>query len=333
MHNASTFSPLLDLLNTQARSRLQAMPFSANYLYHFLAIWLSLVLVSVGANAEPIPLAKLAEINSLQPTGSNAPPSDTTPLTITIVNPATTDPDDPATYYEKLLKLALEKTRTSHGSFVIKHKPNADGVGRVRAMLVANNGFDVIWSSVTAEREAAMRVVPFNLLRGLNDYRILLVHQTRQDNFNVVKNLSDLRQFSAGSGQHWHDTHVLRANNINVTTSIAYEALFKMLAADRFDFIACGMHEIDFAVKTFGPLGLSIEPTLLLHYKTPTNYSFFVNKDNQKLADRILLGLQLAQQDGSFEQVFNEFSHFKQRYSEINNTNRVNIEIVNPNDR
>lgn len=252
------------------------------------------------------------------------------PLQISIVNPPITDPDDPATYYEQLLKLALEKTRKTDGDFIIVHKPNAEGVGRVRAMLVANTGIDVIWSSVTAERKEAMQVVPFNLLRGLNDYRILLIRKNSQQKFSAIKSLNDLRHISAGSGQHWNDTQVLRANDIPVITSIAYAALFKMLAAERFDFIVCGMHEIDFATKRFGELGLMPEQTLMLHYDKPTHYSFFVNNGNHLLADRILRGLKQAEADGSFEQTFNQFSKFKQRLEETKTSNRIRLELKNP---
>jgi len=257
---------------------------------------------------------------------AEAPP----PLQISIVNPAITDPDDPATYYEQLLKLALEKTRKTDGDFVIVHKPNAEGVGRVRAMLVANTGIDVIWSSVTNERKEAMQVVPFNLLRGLNDYRVLLIRKNSQPKFATIKSLNDLRRMTAGSGQHWNDTQVMRANDIPVVTSIAYAALFKMLAAERFDFIACGMHEIDFATKNFGELGLGPEQTLMLHYDKPTHYSFFVNKGNHPLADRILRGLKLAEADGSFEQTFNQFAKFKQRLEETKTSNRLRLELKNP---
>lgn len=260
-------------------------------------------------------------------TGAQA---DAPPLQISIVNPANTDPDDPATYYEQLLRLALEKTRSTDGDFVIIHKPNAEGVGRVRAMLVANTGVDLIWSSVTPERKEAMLVVPFNLLRGLNDYRILLIRKNSQPRFNAIKTLNDLRHMSAGSGQHWNDTQVLRANDIPVTTSIAYAALFKMLAAERFDFIACGMHEIDFATRNFGDLGLQPEQKLMLHYDKPTNYSFFVNKGNHSLADRLLRGLKLAEADGSFEQTFNQFATFKQRLEETKTSDRLKLELKNP---
>ncbi len=254
----------------------------------------------------------------------------TAPLQITIVNPPNTDPDDPATYYEQVLKLALEKTRKTDGDFVITHKPNAEGVGRVRAMLVANTGIDVIWSSVTNERKEAMQVVPFNLLRGLNDYRVLLIRKNSQQKFSTIKSINDLRRMTAGSGQHWNDTQVMRANDIPVITSIAYAALFKMLAAERFDFIACGMHEIDFANKNFGELGLEPEQTLMLHYNKPTHYSFFVNKGNHQLADRILRGLKLAEADGSFEQTFNQFAKFKQRLEETKTSSRVRLELKNP---
>lgn len=275
-------------------------------LYLSLSLLLSLfVSFSACANKAPLPI----------------------PLHITIVNPETMIANDPALYYEQLLVLALEKTRTTDGDFVIDHKPNPEGVGRIRAMLTSNTGVDVIWSSVTQERKETMLVIPFNLLRGLNDYRVLLIHKDEQQKFNNIKNLNGLRELTAGGGVHWNDTRVLRANEIQVVTSIIYPSLFKMLAAHRFDFITCGLHEIDFVYDNFGKLGLAIESNLLLHYEQATDYSFFVNKEKPALANRIQRGLALAEADGSFERTFNNFPGFQQHFSEIKNNHRLKIEL------
>jgi hypothetical protein len=64
----------------------------------------------------------------------------------------------------------------------------------------------------------------------------------------------------------------------------------------------------------------------LLHYPQPIY--FFVNKSNKKLAKRIKKGLKIAQEDGSFDQLFFEFPEFKAAYDQLQSHNRRVIELT-----
>jgi len=84
----------------------------------------------------------------------------------------------------------------------------------------------------------------------------------------------------------------------------------KMLAAGRFDYISRGLHEAqsDMALAEVLGLDLAIESSILLQYQYPIAYSFYVNKQNAALADRLRRGLKLAEEDGS---LFAAFSSMK----------------------
>lgn len=237
--------------------------------------------------------------------------------------------DDPSYFYEQLLVLALEKTRATDGDYILSYNTHRGGIARDRAMVIAGAGIDVMWASATKEREQQMRVVPVDLLKNLNNFRVLLINKDAQLQFSQVKNVNDLRQFAVGSGEHWTDGMIMKDNGFRVTATSSYNGLFKMLAARRFNFISRGLHEIGFDTHVYKSFNLTQEETLLLKYDMPIRYCFFVNKNNTKLADRLERGLKITQQDGSFDQLFYQMPSFKEGEEILKHAHRTVIELKN----
>lgn len=251
------------------------------------------------------------------------------PLRVAITGNVSANKLEPSYFYEQLLILALDRTRFTDGDFVLVHNSHGGGIARDRAMVIAGAGIDVMWASVTKEREQQMRVVSIDLLKNLNNYRVLLINKDMQAQFSKVKTLNDLRKFTVGSGEHWTDGSIFKDNGFNVTVTSSYSGLFKMLAARRFNFISRGLHEIGYDSTEYKDLGLIQEQTILLKYDLPIRYSFFVNKNNTMLADRLERGLKIAQQDGSFDQLFYQMPSFKDGEELLKNSHRTLIEIKN----
>jgi len=235
----------------------------------------------------------------------------------------------PEVFYEKLLIAALEKTRNTDGDFVVSHNAHGGGIARDRAMLVAGAGIDVMWGSVTKEREQQMRLVPVDLLKNLNNYRVLLINKDAQSKFSQVKTLDDLRKFTVGSGEHWTDGEIFKDNGFTVLATSSYSGLFRMLAARRFNFISRGLYEIDNDTKEYKALGLIQEESLLIKYDEPIRYSFFVNKNNAALGDRLERGIKIAIQDGSFDRLFYQYPAFKAGEELLKSSHRTILVIKN----
>lgn len=252
------------------------------------AIWLAGLGLSLLANAEP--------------------------LTVRVSGISTVNVNDPYYYYTQMLILALEKTRQTDGDFAIAYQGYGGGIERDRSMLVAGVGIDVMWASVTKERAKKLRVIDVDLLKGLNNYRALLIHKNAQARFDKVKTLEDLKTFKAGAGHYWTDGLIMKSNGFTVVYGANYAGLFRMLSVNRYDFISRGLHEIGNDLVVFEELGLVQDRNFLLHYDEPVRYCFFVNKNNKNLADRIERGLKIAQADGSFDRLFMQMPMLKFGY-------------------
>jgi hypothetical protein len=234
-----------------------------------------------------------------------------TPLKVVVPGSGIAKPNEPYYYYVNLLRLALEKTRATDGEFELAFHDHGGGIERDRAMLIAGTGIDAMWASVTRERAEKLRVIDVDLLKGLNNYRALLIHRDKQAQFAKVTSLAQLRQFKTGTGPYWTDGIILKDNGFSLVYGANYGGLFKMLAKHRFDFFSRGLHEIQSDIINFSLLGLIQEGHLLLKYDRPVRYCFFVNKNNLALAERIERGLRLAQADGSFDNLFFSMPNFK----------------------
>ncbi len=242
-----------------------------------------------------------------------------------------TSADLPATdnrhYYQQLLMLALEKTRASHGDFTLIHNSNNAGPERERAMLISNSGVQVIWGSVTRERESVMRAIPIDLVKNLNSYRLLIIKNSNQALFDKITTLAEFRKLNAGGGINWSKNAIFSANDIKVTTSGSFSGLYKMLAAERFDYVPRAPYEANQEATEFGHYGIGLESHLLVTFSEPQKYSFFVHKDNLALANRIEQGLKLAQADGSFDALFASYPNLKIGMELVKQPHRITIEL------
>lgn len=204
-------------------------------------------------------------------------------------------------YFVELVKLALSKSAPGEPAPVLRHVPADIPKERLRQLLQEGQ-LDLLWSTTTPEREALALPVRFNLLKGTNELRFLLVRAADLPRLQSVRSLEALRRLKAGAGTYWSDAQILRANGFTVETTTKHDALFRMLVAGRFDFISRSREEIDTEVAQYAQQGLVEMPGLALQYRQPVY--FFVSRARPELAERLLRGLNMAAADGSFDALF-----------------------------
>lgn len=211
-------------------------------------------------------------------------------------------------YFYRLLELVLRKTDAPNEFTQVKQLPYRLEDRRLRSSLMQGS-VDVLWSPTSAEFERQMLPVKISLLKDLNNYRLFLIRKNEQARFSAVHSLEDLRQLKGGMSPQWIDARIMKYNNLPLVEAVGYSKLFKMLAAKRFDYFSRGLYQIYSEVNFYPEYELQIEKELMLHYQNPVY--FFVNKNNTALAQRLKTGLEIAQRDGSFDELFNSIPRYR----------------------
>ena len=226
-------------------------------------------------------------------------------------------------YPVRLLELALKKSGIDYD---IRSHPRPMPQGAALSRLASGAGVNVVWSMTSKDREEQLLPIRVPIDKGLFGYRIAFVREQNKGVISGVKGLADLRAFSAGQGYDWPDTSILQGNGLRVTTSTAYEGLFAMLQAGRFDYFPRSILEIRDETAVAGKQQLVVEDKVLLYY--PAAIYFFVNKKDSVLANAIEAGLNKAMADGSFDALF--YERFGDVIKRANLRGRVAIALNNP---
>lgn len=211
-------------------------------------------------------------------------------------------------YRWKLLEEALRHT----GGPSIRLEPYGEDVTQNRGVLLLQSGtIDVIALGTNPEREAKLRPVRVDILRGIVGYRLLVIRGDEQSRMAALDESAFRRQLTFGLNSQWADLAIMKANGLAVTTSSNSENLFGMLAAGRFDAFPRGLNEaqreLDARRDRFPQL--SIEASHALFFPYPIY--FWVRADNPALAQRIERGLNAMLADGSFRRLF-EANHVRE---------------------
>ena len=209
-------------------------------------------------------------------------------------------------YRWKLLELALAHAQNAGES--IRLVPYGEDVTQNRGMeLLQSGAIDVIALGTNVEREATMRPIKIDILRGIVGFRIFVIRAADQERIERLDELSLKKQLTFGLNSQWADLPIMRANGFTVETSTSYENLFVMLAGGRFDAFPRGLNEAERELEERRQSypQLAIEQTKALFFPYPVY--FWVSKENTVLAQRIERGLKLSLADGSFRKLFETY--------------------------
>lgn len=209
-------------------------------------------------------------------------------------------------YRWKLLELAL--ARAPNGGESSQLAPFAEDITQNRGVQLLQSGaIDVIALGTNVEREAQMLPIKIDILRGIVGFRIFVIRAADQARIARMDDKALRQQLIYGLNSQWADLPIMRANGFTVETSPAYEKLFGMLSAGRFDAFPRGLNEaareLEERKKSYPQL--AVEQTKALYFPFPVY--FWVSRENTALAQRIERGLKLALADGSFRQLFETY--------------------------
>ncbi|GAC22041.1 hypothetical protein [Paraglaciecola arctica] len=232
-------------------------------------------------------------------------------------------------YMQKVLELALNKTKSEYGDFELQ--ATTEGINQGRLLLqmdknVYSNYFFRV--SVTDELLENYHVIKFPIDRGISGYRVAFTNSQRKKNYCLIKNKEGISKAIIAQGIGWLDTDILKHNGLNVYAIANYKSIFEMLSLDRVDLFFRGINEIkaEYEIERVTYPNLVIEPCIALYYPLPR---FFVtDKQNINNANRIEKGLKIAFEDGSFIMLWEEY--FRDSIELVNLQSRTLIKLDNP---
>lgn len=246
----------------------------------------------------------------------------------TFKGPETPD-DQRYQYVQKVLALALNKTKDEYGDFELKPTSKDINLGRLMLQMdkdIYPNYFFKM--SITDELLDKFHVIKFPIDRGISGYRIALINQQRKTSFCAIENIESLRKQVVVQGIGWLDGDILKYNGINVYALANYNSMFELVSLNRVDLFFRAINEIknEYELEQHHFPNLMIEPCIALYYPLPR---FFVTaKTNVENANRIEKGLKIAYADGSFITLWEEY--FLDSIALVNLQNRTLLKLENP---
>jgi len=229
---------------------------------------------------------------------------------------------------KEILKAALDETVDTDGPYTLAASSRYVNEARYLSEIRDGGGeANVVWSSTSEQKERELLPIRFELRKGLLGFRVALIDRRRQAEFDRVATFADIKKLTIGQGIGWGDVAVYQAAGMKVTTA-PYEALFRMVANDRFDLFPRGVGEAfrERAAHRDDLPDLSVEQGLLLYYPWP--YYFFCNRKDTALAARIERGLMRMRADGSFDRIFWKYN--RAAIEQAGMKGRRVIQIPNP---
>ncbi len=234
--------------------------------------------------------------------------------------------DGRAQFIKAVIQLAMRET---HSDCTIE--PSHDVMERARALreLAAGNSVNLHWASMSASDEANLRPIRIPLYRGLIGLRVFIIRRDRQPEFDAINNLDQLKTLTAGQGFNWVDVGILRNAGLKVDTS-TYDLLFNMTEAGRIDYFPRGLVEPDAELeqRRASDPDLVVENHLLLAYRS--DFIFYTNKQNERLAQTLEKGLKAAYDDGSYMRLFNSDPYVQSAIARAALAKRTVIWLQNP---
>ncbi len=226
-------------------------------------------------------------------------------------------------YPVRLLDMALRKSGVAYALHAESRSMSQEAALQ---QLAQGSHINVLWSMTSKEREQLLLPIRIPIDKGLFGYRIAFVRPQVPNPLAKVHTLADLRHLTAGQGQGWPDTDILRDNDLPVVTQLSFEELIPLLHAGRFDYFPRSILEI-WAEKALPVTrNATVDEHLLIYY--PTAVYFFVNKKDTLLAQTLERGLNMAIADGSFNTLF--YEHHGEALKRANLRQRQRISLHNP---
>lgn len=211
------------------------------------------------------------------------------------------------TYPGVILQLALDKTRSEYGDYVIQTTPVMNtprALLEIKANKLPNQ---ILWTSYQNRlTDDGLVYARFPIDYGATGYRICFVSPNAKLGVLQAQTLDELKRFSIVQGAGWADVPILRHNGFQVEEVGNVESGYLMVANGRADLFCRGVDELAPELLAHTPLpNLTMDRSMALRY--PLLRVFIGNHQSEALLKRIEKGLLRAHKDGSLRKLWYQY--------------------------
>lgn len=233
-------------------------------------------------------------------------------------------------YYEKLLKLALVKSRDRYGPYKlsITNEMIIDRALNRLSMHEVPNSVRMLLPQPKVNSTKNIAPIPFPITLGIFGYRVCFHSDSIKDDLAAVEDISQLNKYNYLLGKGWVDVRILRDNGFKVEEigldeiglQRSIKTIYQRLDSDQQNLFCRSVGEVLSEKKYYNKIeSIYLNKTIAIYYPLP--FFYYTNVNDSRIAERIYYGLQKAYADGSMIILWDEFVGESVRNSNISNRN------------
>lgn len=225
-----------------------------------------------------------------------------------------------------VLEEALKRTEKKFGPY--RFVSFSGSLSRDRVFEELSHGRMINVAMVATQQRWEEKLIPVRIPvdMGLSGLRIALIRSDAQPLMASVRSMASLKALRMGVGASWSSRKVAEANGFNVVPAENYEALLKMLMAERSDYFPRSLNEAfsEYEAHNAEHSLLTIDTSVLLNMPLPTY--IFVSPAEPRLAKRLEEGMEILVKDGSLRRIMLRFNGDLIRKADLCNRTVFQIE-------
>lgn len=239
------------------------------------------------------------------------------------------DTDKRRDYKVEVITQALEKTIPLYGAYRLTEANQTLVPQRALQQVQEGQSINIFMAVTSPEWESKTIPIRIPIRRGILNYRLLAINKTSLHEFEKVKTNESLKNHKVGLGRGWATVSLMTSHGHSVVQKTTLNGLYEALSHYQIDYIPRGINEVFDEMVMYGAANrdLIIEPNVAIRTLAP--YYIFVSPKEERLAERLRVGLEMMVADKSLKALFDEF--YADKIANAGLSARRIIRIDNPN--
>ncbi|MEQ5873407.1 transporter substrate-binding domain-containing protein [Pseudoalteromonas sp. NFXS39] len=194
---------------------------------------------------------------------------------------------------------------------------------RIVEQLSQNKTITLAWLSLPLQQTDSLVKTTIPLYKGLHGQRLLIIRDEDQEKFSSIKTLAELAPLVGLQKQSWSDYTVLKNNDLTVNGELDYPGMIKALKTGLGDYFPRSVLAIDSELNRLKQFNFVIAPNIMLQY--PSEYYFYLSRENQHIRDMLEQGMQKLQQSGELDKLYLQYFGDVEKHFSLKQRHRITL--------